>query len=64
MMGGHRAITDDKLQMTNEKVDVVERRACLEGSRFVILQLYELAAGGSRKLPSAMFCPALFLRLG
>jgi hypothetical protein len=30
----------------------------LEGSRFTRWQLYRLLAGGSRELPSAMFCPS------
>ena len=34
----------------------------LEGSRFIALQLYGLAAGGSRELPNAMFCPSCLFR--
>ena len=34
----------------------------LEGSRFRRWQLYRLAAGGSRELPNAMFCPSRLFR--
>jgi len=36
----------------------------LEGSRFVIRQLCNLAAGGSRERPRAMFCPSRQFRAG
>jgi hypothetical protein len=36
----------------------------LEGSRFLALQLYRLAAGGSRERPSAMFYSSRLFCMG
>ena len=38
--------------------EVDRKPAALEGSRFVVWQLYRLAAGGSRERLNAMFCPS------
>jgi hypothetical protein len=42
----------------------VGRQAKLEGSRFVVWQLYRMAAGGSRELPSVFDGPMDVRTLG